>query len=305
MATPRVSIIVPVYNGAAHLPELFNRLADQTWKEFEVVIADDASTDDSLARARQLAGTAPFPVAVLEASRNGGPAAARNRGIGAARGEIVAFCDVDDRWMPQKLSRQLQLFDARPELTIVGAQGTIRMPDGGAIGMLIPDSVFRMPDPRLALFWDAFLQTSSVTARRAAIPPNGFDESFQIGEDRDLFIRLAMEGRLGLIEEPMFDYVRVPESTMVRKAVTHRRDTIRMIRLNLKRYGDRLSPAQRRFALGKAYYDAGEALIDPPHSQIGGAPYLARAAALGYRPGRCASKALSLLARRTGLKRAA
>ena len=302
---PRVSVIVPLFNGAAQLPDLFADLAAQDFRDFELVIADDASTDGSLDVARELAKTAAFPVTLLHAQRNGGPAAARNMALTAARGALIAFFDVDDRWRPAKLARQVERFDADPQLTIVGTQGDVRLADGTYCYPIIDDWVFESPRPAACLFWDSFLQTSAVMLRKEALPPGGFDEKLHIGEDRDLFIRVAAAGKLGLIRDNLVEYRRFPESQMSRKAVERSGDTVRMIRRNVGRFGDQLSWRERRRAIGKALYDAGQALGSGPHPRFAALRYLGGAAVRGFRPLRSGKTALRLLLRQASTGRGA
>jgi teichuronic acid biosynthesis glycosyltransferase TuaG len=107
MNVPEVSIITPMYNASPWLPALFESVAAQTFQDFEHLLADDVSTDDGVERAIALSGGDPR-VRVLRMERNGGPAAARNLAIAAARGRYLAFLDADDVWLPHKLEAQLQ-----------------------------------------------------------------------------------------------------------------------------------------------------------------------------------------------------
>jgi glycosyltransferase involved in cell wall biosynthesis len=107
----RVSCIVPAHNAAAYLGEALASILGQTFSPFEVVVIDDGSTDQTVDIARRHGQ----PVRVI--SREcGSPAATRNAGIEASKGEFLAFLDPDDLWHEDKLRRQLDRFRARPEL---------------------------------------------------------------------------------------------------------------------------------------------------------------------------------------------
>lgn len=105
---PTVSVIIPVYNGERFLAEAIRSALDQTLSPAEIIVIDDGSTDASAEVAR---GFGP-PVRVL-AQANLGPAAARNLGVAHAAGDLLAFLDADDLWMPEKLAYQVQ-FLCRP-----------------------------------------------------------------------------------------------------------------------------------------------------------------------------------------------
>jgi glycosyltransferase involved in cell wall biosynthesis len=110
---PRVSVIVPVYNGERFLAETIDSILAQTYPSCELIVVDDGSTD----RTRAIASSYPSVQYIYQA--NAGTAAARNRGIEVARGEFLAFLDADDLWMPDKLSVQMAAFEADPALEIV------------------------------------------------------------------------------------------------------------------------------------------------------------------------------------------
>ena len=103
---PRVSVIIPAYNAAAHLRRAVDSALAQTMSDLEVIIVDDASTDVTLGIAGRIAAQ-DSRVRVLHNERNAGPAVSRNRAIAAARGEWIALLDADDSWFPERLERML------------------------------------------------------------------------------------------------------------------------------------------------------------------------------------------------------
>jgi teichuronic acid biosynthesis glycosyltransferase TuaG len=108
--SPRVSVITPVWNGAATLADAVASVQAQSLADWEMLIVDDGSIDASRAVAERLA--ADPRVRLMGWPDNRGPAAARNAGIRAARGRYIAFLDADDRWRPEKLARQLAVMEA-------------------------------------------------------------------------------------------------------------------------------------------------------------------------------------------------
>src|SRR5260370_40369290 len=103
-STPLVSVIIPTYNRAALVCQTIDNVFQQTYRNFEIILVDDGSTDETQARLRQYGDR----IRVITQT-NAGAAVARNRGIAAAHGEIIAFQDSDDLWQPTKLERQVPL----------------------------------------------------------------------------------------------------------------------------------------------------------------------------------------------------
>ena len=300
--SPRVSVCVPAYRAAGEVPELFANLERQTFRDFELVVADDASGDDTIDALKSAKAKAAFPVTILETDQNGGPSRARNRAISAAEGEFIAFCDIDDRWAPTKLARQVAAFEDDPQLTILGTQGYIVREGREHQPLVTEPEIFALPDPGRAMFWNAFVQTSSIMVRRSEIPPGGFDESLEIAEDRDLFIKMAMTGKFGMLEEPLYSYRRIPGSQMTRKHFERRADIFTMVTRNLERFGHLLTAEERRRARGKAWYDYAEASSQPGEVRMSALFSFLRAAAHGYKPGAALSKGLQVPLAKLGLR---
>lgn len=107
-----VSIVMPLYNCAECLPVSINSVLQQTYKNWELLVVDDASTDSSLEIARQFA-TADSRIKVFPLAKNGGAAKARNVAISAARGQYLSFLDSDDLWLPHKVSTQVEFLKSR------------------------------------------------------------------------------------------------------------------------------------------------------------------------------------------------
>jgi glycosyltransferase involved in cell wall biosynthesis len=115
--TARVSVIIPVYNGAAYLAEAIESVLAQDHPAFEIIVADDGSVDESLAVARR------YPVTAL-ALAHGGVSAARNAAVAASTGEWLGFLDADDIWLPRRISAQLAAAEDNPEAGLVLCERT-------------------------------------------------------------------------------------------------------------------------------------------------------------------------------------
>ncbi len=115
MPKPSVSIILPTYNRARFLPEAFGSIRGQTLTDWELIVVDDGSTDETRGTIERLAKDGAQPVQ-YHWQENQGPDVARNRGLDAASGRFVAFYDSDDRWLPHHLDSCLREFEANPDV---------------------------------------------------------------------------------------------------------------------------------------------------------------------------------------------
>jgi glycosyltransferase involved in cell wall biosynthesis len=187
---PLVSVVMPVFNAARYLREALDSVYGQDYRPFEVIVVDDGSTDGSGAIAQS------YPGVRYLRQENRGPAEARNAGIDAALGEIVAFADADDVLLPGKLSAQVGYLLDRPETAATLARQVWIEPPPGAI----PDAVWGDLDGVPAM--------SLVVWRQALLDVGGFDPSLRGPEDTDLLIRLRQGG---------FHFVVLPEIVMRRR----------------------------------------------------------------------------------------
>lgn len=209
LQTPAVSVVMPAYNAAACIARAVDSVLAQSWTDRELLVVDDGSSDGTVAALAAYGDR----VHVLTQT-NAGPAAARNLGLREARGRYVAFLDADDWWLPAKLSRQVGLLDARPEIgfcstatRVVTQDGApaADWPCGGESGPLLETLFVRSAAVSGS--------TSGVLARRALLlEAGGFDESLRGFEDPDLWIRLAARSGYACIAEPLTVVVRTPGS---------------------------------------------------------------------------------------------
>jgi glycosyltransferase involved in cell wall biosynthesis len=198
---PAIAVVMPVYNRAAVIIRAIDSVLKQTFTDFELIIADDGSTDDTVKVAEAIEDPR---IVVLRAERNQGSNAARNRGIRAARAPLIAFLDSDDAYLPNKLSLVVRTFAERPELDILLDSFTKEYPSGDP----------RKPTPRRnpnidateefveALFnrrlWKA---TSAISIRRDTASQAGlFDETLRRRQDFDFLIRASAVGRCASTE---------------------------------------------------------------------------------------------------------
>jgi glycosyltransferase involved in cell wall biosynthesis len=191
MAT--VSVIIPAYNAARHFAETLDSVLAQTWQDFEVVIADDGSTDDTMAiaeRYRRVHGDR----FVLLRRQNQGPSAARNAAFAAARGRFFALLDSDDTWLPEFLASQLRVFEAHPEIAIVTGNGFNRGGPLNGLPVRAPDDPRPDPDLFEILRDETAIFIMTVFRREVYDAVGGFDERLWTNEDYEFWIRAARAG---------------------------------------------------------------------------------------------------------------
>lgn len=202
VATTRVSVVIPTYNRAELLGVALDSVYAQTWKEFEVLVVDDGSTDGTEAMLQPYIAERGLRH-LRQANR--GPSAARNRGIEAARGEYVAFLDSDDLWLPIKLSVQMARMAARPEAVMCYSNLLHFNPDNGTLSVRYRRQAVRSGDLYLALIYKKLHCAPPTLLVRKAIAERvgGFDEALRLSEDRDFNIRVARHGPILGVEEPL------------------------------------------------------------------------------------------------------
>lgn len=202
-----VSVIIPTFNRAQSIAAAVESVLSQTYPEIEVLVVDDGSTDDT-DRALQ-----PYLDRIVFIRRpNGGPSAARNSGIRASRGEIVAFLDSDDLWLPDKIARQVSLMEAGGPDTcccVCNAlvKGDVDRKDRTSfeVAGIAPrwsECLWSNPDKVLATRFLLFNQV--VAIRRTALDQVGlFNEDLRLLEDYELAIRLSTAGKWAVISDPL------------------------------------------------------------------------------------------------------
>ncbi len=223
-----LSVIVPAFNAVRLLPEAIGSIRQQGWPGLEIVVVDDGSADDTARILNEL----PGGDLVLIRQPNRGPAAARNRGIEAARGEWIAFLDADDLWLPGKLSTQMNALQNSSDAAFCYGDAVCRDPQGGEFRRRVR-ALHR--DLLLDLLVGPEFGTGSVLVRRGCFEAIGlFDPELRTGEDWDMWIRLAGTYRGCYVPKPLYEY-RTPERADKYPSELLERCTLRVIQKALAR----------------------------------------------------------------------
>jgi glycosyltransferase involved in cell wall biosynthesis len=200
MSTPEVSVVIPVYNGEKYLAATVESALGQVGQEVEVIVVDDGSTDGTpsvLDRLRDRVRGVRQP--------NQGVAAARNTGIGMARGKYVAFLDADDVWLAEKLKRQRAYFDQNPRLGAVGAGYYVTDEKLAILSQYVPSvchaSSMLLGESNGGLFSSTLLVPTAVLEQ-----VGGFDVNLSTSADWDFVTRVAMQFEVAAVPEPLVLY---------------------------------------------------------------------------------------------------
>lgn len=201
--TPAVSVVMAAYNGAALIGATIESLKAQRFTDFEVVIVDDCSTDDTRSVLRSIADPR---FRVIEAEANVGPVRARNRAVEASRGHYIAALDQDDLCTPDRIEKQVAYLGTHPDVVLVASAADILTGEN-----LRPSTLPAVTTPALVewmlqisnpLVWSSVMLRAS--AARQLAPFTRPDRLY--AEDFDLYHRLRRFGRIARIDAPLLRY---------------------------------------------------------------------------------------------------
>lgn len=239
---PRITVLLPVYNGADFLRPAIDSILTQTFPDFELLVIDDGSTDDS----REIAGAYDDPrIRLIENGRNLGLIATLNRGLDLARGEFIARMDADDISLPERFARQIAFLDANPGF---GGCGTWFEKCAGRACVTL-----RMPETpgliRLFLVFDNPFLHSSMMLRRQLLDEHGlrYDPAFPHTEDYELWVRCSERMDLANVPDVLMRYRDHPGNVSHRYSREQDSAAGRVRARQLRNLG--LSPSQEDIAL--------------------------------------------------------
>ena len=212
---PLVSVVCPTYNSARYLRETLGSVFSQTYRNWEVVIADDGSSDETIEIVKTFCGYRQ-PVRILSLPHTGVPAVARNAAAFAAQGEFLAFLDSDDSWRPNKLERQIQFFQASDEFE---ACHTGFIFTGDPLDVVRYGQYWQWYHKPMTtweeIFYYGIINTSTLMVRADVFRIlGGYDEDPRLrrGEDMLLAIRLSLRHPIGFLDEVLGTLHLTPDS---------------------------------------------------------------------------------------------
>ncbi len=223
---PKVSVIIPTHNRAAMLKRAVDSVLAQTFDDFELLIVDDCSTDET---PEVMARLDDPRIRVFRHCRNRGVSAARNTGISNAHGEYIAFLDDDDEFFPTKIEKQVQALDAAgPEVGMVYVWSAFVDPTVGMIDVGCPTAEGYVFDEALRLRLILGMGSTSMFRASAINEVGGFDEGLMLSEDLEFLCRLTRLYNVAMIPKILTRIYRGHPDTSepLRRAVGARRNRI-------------------------------------------------------------------------------
>src|SRR2546427_7996178 len=203
MKHPLVSVIIPNYNYGPYLPQALDSVLAQSYPHVEIVVVDDGSQDESESIIRSYGNR----VRSIN-QKNQGVSAARNRGARESTGELLAFLDADDVWLPAKLERQVELILCDPEIGLVHC-GIEEINSEGTSLRTFLDGMQGWVSREMLRFNRSVIIASGSTAlvpRRTFEAVSGFDPKLSTSADWEFCYRVASRQRVGFIPEPLVKY---------------------------------------------------------------------------------------------------
>jgi glycosyltransferase involved in cell wall biosynthesis len=254
-----VSVIIPTHNRARLLPAAVASALNQSFRDLEIIVVDDASTDGTTDVRRQFLDSR---LRWLRHESPRGGAAARNSGIVQCRGEYVAFLDDDDEWHPDKLARQMEVFakNADKSAAVYTGYVVIDAVTGRIIGRKTPAKRGDLYPDLLA--GNCIGGTSCMVLKRACLDRIGlFDERLPSFQDYDLWMRISREFQFDYVADPLVKYFVHPK-----KIWTDSDALLRGLEIMLEKYGR--SPTFRKYC-SRLYLSVGVKLCETHHMEEG------------------------------------
>lgn len=255
---PRVSVVIPAYNSAQTIAQTVASVQAQAFGDWEIVLCDDASTD----RTVEVVGGLDEPrLRIVTSPANAGPAAARNRALAQACGELIGFLDADDLWDEDYLGRQVSRYDAerqRPErlVGIVACNARLADQDGSIERHSYLDLFGRRrlePITVERLLRRNTIYISALVPRAIGEQVGWFDTSLFGTEDHDLWIKIVERGHRVVLERTPLATYRRTATSISRNTARQALNNQRTLRAALSR--GRLTPRQRRVARSELHYN--------------------------------------------------
>jgi glycosyltransferase involved in cell wall biosynthesis len=223
MNNPKVSVIIPVYNGEKFLGEAIKSVLNQDYDNLECIVVDDGSVDGSAAIAKK------FVQVVYLHQDNAGVAAARNQGVQKASGEYLAFLDADDIWDLEKLTIQISYLEENQDIGYSFTRHSLFLAEG------VEELPAWVRKNQYEQEMSAYIPSALVVRKSVFAVVGNFDENYLVGEDSDWFMRAKDVGiKLGIVEQTLL-YKRVHHQCLSSQTELSRKNLLKIVKASLQR----------------------------------------------------------------------
>jgi glycosyltransferase involved in cell wall biosynthesis len=224
---PKVSVLMPMFNSEKYIGMAVESILNQTFKDFELIILNDGSTDNSK---KIVESYSDSRIILIENTQNQGLARTRNRLISEAKGAFLAWLDSDDIALPQRLQIQVDFLEKNPNHALVASWariiGSNNLPTGNFVKSYIPNT-----DLSALLLFVNYIVQSSVMLRRNLLPDEHYNLDFPPTEDYELWVRIAKKHPIAILNDILVDY-RVHDSNI---SFTQNDRAMRTVKMNHQR----------------------------------------------------------------------
>jgi len=251
---PEVSIIIPVYNAEKFIKKTIESVLSQTYKDYEIIIVDDGSTDNS----KKILDEFKDKVRYFKQA-NSGVSSARNRAIKEAKGEYIALLDQDDLWYSEKLKKQINFIKKNPNAGMVYSDCYYIDDKDKVISRVFENQKFYCGKIFENLVIENFIPIPTVLIKKEVLNKTGlFVENYSHAEEYDLFLRISKDYEVGFMNEALAGY-RVHDTNLSKNIDKSLQEDIIVKEYTLKKYAKQIEPVKNKIKrkLAEHYYELG------------------------------------------------
>ena len=233
----KFSIIIPLYNKAPYIRKALETVCAQTYRDYEIIVVNDGSTDDSAVVAESYLQHAEGICYTIISQDNAGVAAARNRGVKHASGQYMAFLDADDWWEPDYLARMAELIADYPQAGVYGCNYVYYKPGKTRVALNIPTGYINYPKAYYEGSAMPIWTGATIMPKTVLEEIGGFPLGIKLGEDFLLWAKTALHYKVAFLNEPLAYYNNDVPANMRATRNLHEPEHHMLFRLDLS-FGD-------------------------------------------------------------------
>lgn len=242
----KFSIIIPLYNKAPYIRKALETVCAQTYRDYEIIVVNDGSTDDSAVVAESYLQHAEGICYTIISQDNAGVAAARNRGVKHASGQYMAFLDADDWWEPDYLARMAELIADYPQAGVYGCNYVYYKPGKTRVALNIPTGYINYPKAYYEGSAMPIWTGATIMPKTVLEEMGGFPLGIKLGEDFLLWAKTALHYKVAFLNEPLAYYNNDVPANMRATRNLHEPEHHMLFRLDLGFGNEKLSEDWQR-----------------------------------------------------------